>query len=102
LPVDEFPARRFTIRGDDAGSDVTVIAKCVVLAAEFAQAGGVYFLDSVTSALLGFQKTLSVSKTVPSPGGQASGITSHHNCCGWARWAEGGISSRATTRQPGS
>ncbi len=55
------------------------------------------------AACLVSQKILSIRRTVPSPGGQISGIASYKNCCGWTGWAGCGIPStslRATTRQP--
>lgn len=41
------------------------------------------------------QKILSISTTVPSPGGQTSGIASHEHCCG-----EGGASRRSPQGLP--
>jgi hypothetical protein len=40
LPVEELSAGWLAIRRDDAGSDVTLVADCVVISEKLAQSGG--------------------------------------------------------------
>lgn len=42
LPVEEFSAGWLTIRGDNPGSKVTLVAKRVVIAMKLAQSSGMY------------------------------------------------------------